>query len=381
MDGGSIRGRGVRETSKVAAIEMDRATQMLIYLDSAHFDLLERATESDAKEFWSSWEACGCELALSLHHMQEIGQLSDRGSAQRRIKVLERFSTIRSCGGGFDRVRSLEVQAQIYRHAGYEVDVQQVVRGLLFPVSPLEMLVSSLEVQPEFKQLRAALEMAAEAENLSKEATRQGSAMNLDAPIDPSTINSAEAEQLLETVLADVPQEVALLMRQMYERVRAQILEQGTVRKGLETLYGLQDVVVRGSIPDSDLAGVATFFNVARDQVGGICSRVGMERSNGEQLVLRLDPYHSPGVALQLAAQRARHLHPKPDEPGDQVDVAHLAFAPYVDLAFVDRRTLGFITQEARDRPHLLAPEFTKNIVRAGTLDRVAEVILRHSHQ
>jgi hypothetical protein len=352
---------------------------MLTYLDSAHFALLERVAEADAKEFWSAWQTCGCELALSLHHLQEIGQLSNRENAKYRLKVLERFSSIRSCGAGFDRVLALETQIQLYQLAGYGVDVQRSARDTLFPVSHIDVLIGSVEIQPEFKQMRAALEMGADAENLSKEAARQGPPSDFGAFIDPSTLDSPETEALIEAVLADLPLDAAVLMRQMIEQVRAKLLEHGTVRDGLEALYGLQNVAIRQSIPDSDLAVVPSFFNTARTEVDAVCSRIGLERSYGEQLVLQLNPYQAPGFALQLAARRARQRHPKPDEPSDQIDVAHIAFAPYVDLAFVDRRTLGFITQEARDRPHLLASEFTKNIVRAGTLDRVAEAILSQS--
>lgn len=323
------------------------SSTVLVYLDSAHLALLERAAPAEEEAFWSAWATSGCELALSLHHLQEAGQLSDRGSAERRLKVLERFPLIRTCGAGSERAVEVEVYIQFAQLAGYDVDVQQSARNNLFPIAHLSDLVSSLEFQAQFHQMRAALEIGAEAGNLSKAAARQGPRSDPDAPIDPAIINSPESKAAMEAVLADLPPDAAVLLSQLYEQVRAAILEQGTVRKGLEAIYGLQGASLKKLIPQSDLAAVSVFFNTARREANEICSGIGVGEDEFEKLVIKLNPYASPGFALRLAAERARQLHPKPDKPSDDVDVGHLAFAPYVDLAFVDKRTLGFILYPA----------------------------------
>jgi hypothetical protein len=349
---------------------------VLVYLDSAHLALLERATPADATTFWSAWTASNCELSISLYHLQEVGQLANRANAERRLRVLEEFPVIRSGGVGSAHVISMEIQLQIAQSAGYRVEIQKTARQTLFPVTNLTQLMSSLGFQDIFHQMRAAYGLGADAANISKEGARQKPLLDPTAPIDPETFNSPETKAAMEAALAELPSDAAVLMRQLYEQVSATLIEHGSVRTGLEAIFGLQNVAMRDRIPHSDLAAVSVFFNTARaEKSASLCSKIGLTEAQCEQLVDQLNPYAAPGFALQLAAQRARQLHPKPDEPGDEVDVGHLAFAPYVDLAFVDKRTLGFIVQEARDRPHLLAPEFTKNIVRAGTLEQVARAI------
>lgn len=347
---------------------------MLIYLDSAHFALLERASEADAREFWAAWHSCGCELALSLHHLQEIGQLSTRGSAERRLRVLKPFSVIRCRQAGSDLVTSLEIQLQFFKLAGYNIHVQRSALNTLFPIVEVTELSSSVAAQPIFHQMRAALALGTDAANLAKEAARVHPALDFNAPVDVAQVTSAEAEAAMEAAIGDLPTATATLARQMFQQVRAAIVSEGTVGEALKAIYGLQEIAKHRTIPEPDLAPVSTFYSSASAEA----ARMGVEAHRIPSLVSQLDPYKAPGFALQLAVHRARKLHPKLDEPGDQIDVAHLAFAPYVDLAFVDKRTLGFLTQEARDRPQLLLPEFTKNITRAGTLDRVAEVILEH---
>lgn len=349
---------------------------MLVYLDSAHFALLERASEAGSKEFWTAWHSCGCELALSLHHLQEIGQLSDRGSAERRLRILEPFPVIRSRQEGFNLVISLEIQFQFLKLAGYEILVKRSALETLFPITQLSELTKSVEVQPIFHLMRAALATGTEGANLAKEAARIGPAVDFDAPVDVAQMMSAESEAAVEAELANLPPATANLMRQMVDQVRATIIREGTVGEALKAIYGLQEIAKHRTIPESDLAAVSLFYKEASAEA----TRLGIDRNKVQTLLSQLDPYQAPGFALQLAVHRARTLHPKPDEPGDQIDVAHIAFAPYVDLAFVDKRTLGFLTQEARDRPQFLSPEFTKNIKKAGTLDRVAEVVREHHH-
>lgn len=273
----------------------------------------------------------------------------------------------------------MEIQIQLSQLLGFSVDIQETARHNLFPASHLTDLMSSLDLQDKFHQMRVAYGLGADGANSSKAAAREEPQLDPNAPIDPELLNSPETEAAFQAAVADLPADAAVLMHQLYHQVRAALLEQGTVRKGLEAIYGLQNVHIREQIPQSDLAAVSVFFKTARTEAASICSQAGLSELQCEPFIDQLDPYAGPGFALQLAAQRARRLHPKPDEPGDEVDVGHLAFAPYVDLAFVDKRTLGFISQEARDRPNLLAPAFTENIVRAGTLEQVGRVILERS--
>jgi hypothetical protein len=341
---------------------------VLIYLDTAHLALLERTAAADATKFWSAWQTCECELALSLHHLQEIGQLSDRASVERRLKALEPFSVIRSLPAGSEQVLRIEVQVQLFQKLGFSIDGRKSVMDAVFPPAQLSELKGMIGFQGLFKQMRAALELGTEGSNLAKQAAQQEDHQASHMEVDP--------ELILEAALADLPNDVAGWMRQLFQQIGQTVLEQGTVRGGLERIYGLEGLEIMAKIPDSDLPAASIYFNCAREEIAAVLERAGAPLSRTDQLLNLLDPYQAPGFALQLAAERARQLHPKPDQPGDQIDVTHIAFAPYVDLAFVDKRTLGFLTQEARDRPQLLSKDLIQNIRRAGTLDRVSEVIL-----
>ncbi|HEX8697153.1 MAG TPA: hypothetical protein VF746_32335 [Longimicrobium sp.] len=353
---------------------------MLVYLDSAHLALLERASISQREAFLSTWRAYECELALSLHHLQEIAQLADRASVEHRLKVLEVFPSIRCKPAGINLVLKLEIQLQLLTLLGFRPDIRRSAVDTLFPkVDISEIRAATIDLQPLFKLMRTAHEMGADASNTSKQASQLGPPVSMRRAIDPPQLDSPAVREAFEAALTDMPPDVQALTRQMYQLVRTSIQDHGSARRALENIYNLAKVEALGRIPDSDLAIVAGFFNSARKEVDEVLSRVGAEPSTGEQLVRRLDPYAAPGFSLQLAVQRARKRHPKPEEPGDDLDVAHVGFAPYVDVLFADKRTFGFVVQEARDNPERLASCSIGAIERAGNLEQAAEVIAKRS--
>jgi hypothetical protein len=169
--------------------------------------------------------------------------------------------------------------------------------------------------------------------------------------------------------------EVKEMALELFERVESQITRSGTIRAALETMYELNSVAVRPAVLDADLPSVSVFFQTAREQVDEVAVKLGIDSDRVLEAVERLDPYSCPGVALQLAARRARERHTKPDQPGDEVDLAHLAFAPHVDLLFADKRTFAFIQQEAQKSEGNLIPGFTETIRRAGSLAQLEAYI------
>jgi hypothetical protein len=355
---------------------------LLVYLDSAHLALLERASANETEAFLSNWRTCNCELALSLHHLQEIAQLSDRASVERRLQVVRSFSPIHCKPAGADLVLRLEVQFQLFNLLGFQPQVRRSALETLFPkVDFDELHGATVGLQPLFKLMRAAHETGADASNASKQAGQLGPSLSMGRAIDPTQLDSAAIEEAFESVLQDVPSDVQAVMRQMYQQVRTSIRDHGNARQALASIYNLTEVEVLTYIADTDLAAVSGFFNSARQEVHAILERVAADPSVAEQLVRRLDPYAAPGFSLQLAVQRARKRHPKPDNPGDDIDVAHIEFAPYVDVLFVDKRTLGFVRQEARDNQIRLAPGVVSAIERAGTLERVADVIATRARE
>lgn len=349
---------------------------LLVYLDSAHLALLDRAATSERDLFLSVWRSCKCELALSLHHLQEIAQLSDRASAERRLQVLKRFPSVRCKPAGVDLVLRLEIQLQLYRLLGFSPDVRRSATETLFPQATYnEVRVATISFQPLFKRMRIAHEMGANASSTSTRAVQAAKAGNMRRRVDPAILDFLGADEMFEEALASSPPDVGVKMRQVYAQVRNGIQNHGNLRRALEDIYGIASVEFIDEIADDDLAAVSLFFASARSEVPAVFDRVGADPSDSEHLVQRMDPYAAPGFSLQLAVQRARKRHPMPDKPGDEIDVAHVGFAPYVDLLLVDKRTFGFAVQEARDDPKRLASDRLNTIRQAGTLQQAAEAI------
>jgi hypothetical protein len=53
------------------------------------------------------------------------------------------------------------------------------------------------------------------------------------------------------------------------------------------------------------------------------------------------------------------------------IDAGHLVYAAHTDLAFVDKRTLNFLQQEARRRSVLLPETAVNHIRKASSLDNL----------
>jgi hypothetical protein len=352
---------------------------VLVYLDSAHLALLERSSTQDADAFLSVFREHGCELALSLHHLQEIAQLSDRASVERRMRVLESFPSIRCKPAGVDLVTRLEIHFQLLTSMGFAPQVRRSVLDTLFPPAAVEDLRAAIiRFQPLFKMARRAHELGAEASNLAKAAAKVGS-VSTRRDVNLGNHDSLEVATAFESSLTDLPGYVQRLARTWHGWVRAAISEHRTIRRALISIYRLGEAAIVDRIPDSDLAMASVFFDVGRSEAKELLRKMSGDLPSPAQLFSRLDPYAAPGFALQLAVQRARKRRPEEDMAGDEIDAAHVAFAPYVDVLFVDKRTRAFIEQEGRDNPMLLSPEAAGWISQAGTLERAAAAIAERS--
>lgn len=71
---------------------------MLVYLDPsnfAHLELLRDRNPEALTHFLQRWKERDLRLALSLHHAQEVAQLADDVSRNRRLDVIRLFPKIR----------------------------------------------------------------------------------------------------------------------------------------------------------------------------------------------------------------------------------------------------------------------------------------------
>jgi hypothetical protein len=352
---------------------------MLVYLDSAHFALVERADSQARDHFFRLWVEAKCEAALSVHHLQEIAQVADAASVARRFAAMADFGTLRGGQASSDQALRLELQIEFFRMLGFGVDAQHSGLDSLFAPADLRVLqATTVALQPIFRLMREAHTLGADAENTSKQATLAGPPLNIRRRITPEILEASAAHPALQEA-ADSNPEVAETMRAMSNLVESKIREHGTVRAALEDLYNLVDVDVRDTLLDSDLASASVFFAAAREEAESVLRAIGRDLEDRDALVRKLNPYQLPGFALQLAVQRGRKRHPKADRAGDQLDVAHLGFAPFVDVLFVDKRTLGFISQEGRRQTASLPADASTNIFRAGTLNQVAGIIAQRA--
>lgn len=91
------------------------------------------------------------------------------------------------------------------------------------------------------------------------------------------------------------------------------------------------------------------------------------------------DPYDGPAISLSLAVERGRKSQDKSFEASDYMDASHVRWAAYADVAFVDRRTQGFLTQARANKQTagLLSPHRFARIEFAATPDDVRECIGR----
>ena len=147
------------------------------------------------------------------------------------------------------------------------------------------------------------------------------------------------------------------------------------VRRAFEELYGLSGMEVTPTLRPTDLPAANVFFSSAREKVKQIVEALNIPLPFLMALLPKLNPYKMPGYSLGIAINRARQLSGNRAETGDQVDDAHITFAPYVDALFVDRRTFGFLNQELRDRPELLVLPPDGRVRFAGTIDKLEQTL------
>src|SRR5215813_8652087 len=98
---------------------------MLVYLDTSHLDMLERLRRSDPEHFAcfiEQWTAQEYVITLSLNHAQELAQLADEASRQRRLDMIGQFPRDHICFSHRGSVELLDVElvVEIQAFAGGE---------------------------------------------------------------------------------------------------------------------------------------------------------------------------------------------------------------------------------------------------------------------
>jgi len=118
----------------------------------------------------TAWDAAGCDLALTLHHAQEVAQLADNSSRKRRIDLIREFPRVRYEKGGSHKIVYLETLVQVQaRLTGIAPDYNGVIREALFlenGVAGVEETV--LELGEPLRMMEGAQQLTAQARNATR---------------------------------------------------------------------------------------------------------------------------------------------------------------------------------------------------------------------
>jgi hypothetical protein len=360
---------------------------MLIYLDPSNFAHLELLRDKDPQalaQFFQLWREKGLRLALSLHHAQEVAQLADDASRNRRLDVIRLFPKISYAPIGSVALTQEEIEFQSFA----------ITRRTSFPVEMLGRLLFSdglaaflkdaktkenVESFNKFFEFRRAI---GQAEADLTRATAEIKQLQKEGRLPPPQVPAPDFDwealgHLMESSFppgidrSDLGRVIMENTRGLFTAMR----EEKNQRRALVRSAGLKELPIATKVPDEDLVEVGGFFSLARIQLSSLGLDLGIPESQMLTLLPRLDPYQSPGFRLKLAVERARKRARQPTKSGDLVDSDHIMFAPYCDLIFVDKRTYAYARQEERDRPSLLPPGSTDHLRRAASVEDLLKAL------
>ncbi len=295
---------------------------MLVYLDTAQLAWIEAASPSDRDDFFTVWRASKCQLAVSIQLLQGAVKHGSDADAIRRIGTMVSLQPLRGIPASAAGVLVREAEVQLLEIAlGRKTRRAEVRRDLFPPLTPRTLITA---VHKHNVDRKSVIEVDVDHDMLKTRDKRGPEASKLD-----------EQHWRLETLKC-----LDELHRDDYHKV-SMFLEAG--RKS------------------------------ARDQAGAL----GLEEAEALRLVDDLRPYDAPGLAVEMAVWRARTAESAPSTSDDQVDEAHVCFAPYVDLMFVDKRTNEYLNREGIRGDGRLSVDATQSIGRARDLTEVLSRISR----
>jgi len=360
---------------------------MIVYLDTSHLNMLEHLRLADPIHFAcfiERWAAGEYILVLSLNHAQELAQLADETSRQRRLDVIGQFprDRIRFSPRGSAGLLDMELLVEIRALAGGRrmplKDIQRLLFGQRFDDftstvaenvetfhKSFNFRTTAAEGLNELAKMKQDMETLRVTHNLPKT-----NLTNLD--LDWDEIGPL-MESTLRTSVEDTPAGRVLVafVRRMNDLVK----KHKSVQRAFEELYGLSGMDITPPLHPTNLLAASVFFSSAQEQIKQVAEACNIPLPSLLALLPKLHPYKTPGYSLGIAVDRARQLSGNRAEAGDQIDVDHITFAPYVDVLFVDKRTFTFLNQELRDRPGLLVPPPDGRIRFAGTVDQLEQAL------
>lgn len=361
---------------------------MFVYLDHAQIvelDLLLRHEPGAFAEFLGFWLDHGCRLVVSRAHLHELGQSEDDRDVEKRLEVLRYFSIWSGASDeNVDWVIIRELKRQILHRlchgTGPEPVVYAAVREELYrPVEHSALAEFVRRSRPGWLEDRRTRQEFAAFENRNQNLQRAFHRLTgRKAPKwDPEGWRLLPAVRRLAPSAHGDPvgdrwmREVESRTPECWKRARRK-------RQMLVCIYDVEDLDCIGRAPEPDLSRIGIYRALANHWVAPYAVRDGQDPEAVATAIRTFDPYDAPAISAALAVERGRKQHDKEYEPSDFMDVDHVLWAAYSDLAFVDKRTHGFMLQARKNRQTapLISRHLRVRFERAADLEDVQRHIV-----
>jgi hypothetical protein len=361
----------------------------LIYLDTSHLASLAAVASNDPERyarFKTFWQRAGVQLALSRIHLHELRRHNDLSTRQRRWQLLADLAPIRSDlvliddpltpntlaarEGLAALVRSGIVRVRGVERSNADVGFPTRLDGnaVMEAAPALDGAMGSV-----VRGFHAATVLGASAQSDSRRANKSR-----------GRLRDLRLTRVLEVRKREVVQSIA--RAKGLSKVFPLLLAIGQTAVVLVLLpVSLPTVVAFGALYrrliDADAADEAEFTDVllarslARSAASSVLVRLGLGKVEAKQLATRLDLADFPGAWLRTEAKAKLLAARSTFTAQDDLDLDHLAYAPYVDLFFADRRTREFAHQALRGRDRDPQDRLCERIVSAGSLDEMQDRI------
>ena len=346
--------------------------QGLVYLDTSQLAWLDAASEAARGEFFAQWNGLGCTLALSFHHAQEVAQLADVASFDRRLGIIKRFQKLAFSFRGSASLTEIEIRAALRSLLG-NPPLRGELSQLVFPPSDSATFAATVrEARAAFGKLRKTTEAAAQVDDQMRDLRR-----GLFGDREPKKFKNQPFAGIKVFDLFPPLSQVRAVIRGTVGAPESPGQGFRNAREALLEDFGLDGIPAVGKTPDADLSRLSYFFFQAREQTIEIGRESGRAQGPLLEVVRRLDPYACPGFSLMLALRRQRLMSEGPAEPGHRVDEDHLGYAPYVEMAFVDKETLHLVRQARLQHPELIPADALGRLTSSPNLPDVLHAIER----
>jgi len=144
-------------------------------------------------------------------------------------------------------------------------------------------------------------------------------------------------------------------------------------RQELLDAFGYDVMPALKGAPIEDVLRLFGMFGAVNPTIG-VTGELEESARIGSAMLRNYDPYDSPGTALILAYQRALTRSSKERLPSDDLDVMHVAYAPYVDRFYADTRARMIANECAcGERQHWNRRVNTSNIFTPPDLETLLE--------